>query len=336
MSSPLFSFILVNWNTKDLVLQCIRSIVDDCGTMSYEIIVTDNASADGSADAIEAAFPQVKVIRSTQNLGFAKGNNVAIEQCCGQYVVLVNTDVKIISGCMKILLEYMENNPNTGMVVPQVLNADGTIQISVRKEVTLLRTLFRVLWIDSVFTSLREYSHKKMESVDTAAGCFFMIQRDALEQVGLLDTDYFFYAEDRDYCKRLWDKKWRIVFYPKAQIYHYSGSSSKGKQVKYDLLMEVAGLQYWKKHHPRSFILFRILRIAFNCRRFISNFLVYILKKMMKQNNFYSNRSQGNIWAIKLLMNNVKAVPEEYSNLIEKQCGKLFAGIKKPQIVETK
>lgn len=133
----------------------------------------------------------MNVIRNPENSGFAKGNNIAIQEAKGEFIVLINTDVVIIPGCMKILHSYIISDPSTGMVVPQVLNRDRSIQTSLRREVSFLRLIFRILWIDTIFPSLVEYSHKKLESVDSASGCFFMLRRDALEQTGLLDT-YFY------------------------------------------------------------------------------------------------------------------------------------------------
>lgn len=325
MNRLTFSFILVNWNTKELTLQCIRSIIEDCNDkFSYEIIVTDNASTDGSADAIESTFPTVNVLRNPDNSGFARGNNIAIEQSKGEYVVLVNTDVIIIKGCMKTLYSYMMNHSETGMVVPRVLNRDGTIQSTIRKEVTLFRSVLRTVWLDALIPAFAEYSHKKLERVESAAGCFFMLKREVIEQVGLLDTDFFFYGEDRDYCKRLKHLNWYIMFIPNARIYHLNGSSSTGKQVKYEILMEVAALQYWKKHHLSSFETYLRLRLLYHAIRLVVNFILYrisfgCLSKVQNQPKYISN------WYVFLLLvRKFDRLPPEYSSMIQKQLKVIF------------
>ncbi|NLE05979.1 MAG: glycosyltransferase family 2 protein [Crenarchaeota archaeon] len=322
---PTLSFILVNWNTKDLTLQCIKSIYDDCcSVLAFEIIVTDNASNDGSADAIESEFPSVKVIRNKENSGFAKGNNIAIREAKGEFVVLVNTDVVIIPGCMKTLYTYMVNNSLAGMVVPQVLNEDGTIQCTLKKEVTLLRTLFRIFWIDSIIPYLQTYSYKKLEEVEVAGGCFFMIRKTALEQTGVLDEKFYFYGEDRDYCKRLRSNNWKIMFIPDARIYHFSAKSSKGNPVKYELLLEVAYLQYWKKHFSSSFQLYHSLKIAQHFIRLCVNFTLYCISPKSKSSARFKSNYEKNWNVLLLLFKKIEMLPKEYTSLFVKQYCDLF------------
>jgi GT2 family glycosyltransferase len=322
---PKFSFILVNWNTKDLTLQCIKSIFDDCcDDFSFEIIVTDNASSDGSADAIESEFPSVKVIRNKENSGFAKGNNMAIQEAKGEFIVLVNTDVVIVPGCMKTLYKYMVNNSFAGMVVPQVLNDDGTIQYTLKKEVTLLRTLYRILWIDSIIPYLQTYSYKRSEEVEGAGGCFFMIRKTALEQTGFLDEKFYFYGEDRDYCKRLRSNKWKIMFIPDARIYHFSSKSSKGNPLKYELLLEVANLQYWKKHFSSSLRLYYSLRIAYHLIRLCVNFTRYCFNLKSKSSTRLKTKYETNWNVLLLLFKKIEKLPKEYFLLFEKQYYDLF------------
>ena len=277
MNNPILSIILVNWNTRELVLQCIKSIYQDCKGLDIEIIVSDNASVDGSANAIEREFPAVKVLRNSENLGFAKGNNVGIKVSRGDYVCLVNTDVEIIPGCFSMLLHYMQSNSEAGIVAPQALYADKTLQITARKETAFINSLARIFWIDTLVPSLTWYSHKKLENVDVLAGCFWMIRREALEQVGLLDESFFFYGEDRDYCKRMRLAGWKIIYNPSAKIFHFEGGSSKVKPFHYYLQLEKAYLRYWEKYHSGlSVSLYYFLRIMYHTLRSISNMAAYV------------------------------------------------------------
>ena len=272
MKNPVFSIILVNWNTRELTLQCIRSVYQDCEGIDIEIIVSDNASTDSSADAIEKEFPEVRVLRNSGNLGFAKGNNVGIHESKGAYVCLVNTDVEIIPGCFTVLRDYMDRNPGVGIAAPQALYADKRVQITARKETGFLNSLARVFWIDTVIPSMSWYSHKKLEEVDILAGCFWMIRREALEQVGLLDETFFFYGEDRDYCKRMRLAGWKVVYNPSAKIFHYEGGSSKVRPFHYYIQLERAYLRYWEKYHSGlSVSLYYLVRIVYHALRCASN-----------------------------------------------------------------
>lgn len=279
MNKKLISIILVNWNTRDLTLQCIRSIINNNPDSNYEIIVSDNASSDGSAEAILSQYPDVKVLRNSENYGFAKGNNIAISHANGDYICLVNTDVEVCSNCLGTLLNYISSDPEIGLIGPKVLNGDGSLQITARKDISILNTIARILWIDTLFPGITFHTHKKIECVDVIAGCFWMIRKSALNQTGLLDENFFFYGEDRDYCKRMRQNGWKVVYHPGAQIYHYGGSSSAKKDpYKYYLLLENAYFQYWKKYnHPHTFVLYLILRVIYHFFRIFSNFFFFLL-----------------------------------------------------------
>lgn len=301
MIKPILSIILVNWNTRDLLLQCVHSIVRDCEGIETEIIVSDNASEDGSVDAVQREFPMVIVLRNRENLGFARGNNVAIKKCTGDYICLVNTDVEAITGCFRGLLNFMQNNPDIGLSAPQALYGNGKLQITARKEVGFVNTLARTLWIDSLVPSLSWYSHEKIEDVDVLAGCFWMIRREALEQVGLLDEKFFFYGEDRDYCKRMRLAGWRVVYNPNHKIYHYEGGSSKVRPFHYYLLLERAYLQYWQKYHKGfSQRLYFALRILYHGLRIITNAGAFLISFGKKQEN--KNKALRSWYCINMLL----------------------------------
>ncbi len=275
--NPEISFILVNWNTRDLTLQCIRSIVDDCRESAFEIIVADNASSDGSANAIETTYPNVRLLRNSENLGFARGNNEAIKSAMGDFVCLINTDVVIRPGCLPELLRYLRNHPDAGLIAPRVLNADGSVQITVAKEITLFNTLMRAFFLDNLFPSLTGYSQRRTEPVDTVMGCFWLIRLSVIRQIGLLDDAFFFYGEDRDYCRRIREAHWKIIYHPEASIYHFSGSSSKGSPYRYSLLLEKSRILYWKKYYgPVSFQAYMMLRVVYHLIRIVTNGIAFI------------------------------------------------------------
>lgn len=304
----LLSFVLVNWNTKTLLLQCIKSIREECIGLVVEILVSDNASTDGSVEAVEALkYPDVRVIKNSKNYGFAGGNNIAIREAKGDYICLVNTDVEVFPNCFNILLQYMERNKQAGIVGPRVLNGDNTLQISARKEIGLITSLVRTFWLDSLFPGMTSYSHKMTEEVDVLSGCFWMIRRAALDEVGLLDENFFFYGEDRDYCKRMWVKGWKVVYHPEAQIFHLEGgSSTKKNPYRYYLLLERAGMQYWAKHSGTSFSLYIAIRLLYNFFRCCSNGLAFLLLS----EDTYKVKMQRSWYSMHMLLQGKRADPD--------------------------
>lgn len=286
MESPTLSIIIVNWNTRELLLKCIRSIIDDCRGITTEIIISDNASTDGSADAVRRDFPDIKVINNSVNLGFAGGNNVGIKESRGAYICLVNSDVEIISGCFSGLLRYMKSNPLVGIAGPKAVYPDKQVQITARKEVGWLNSILQMLWFDKLFPSLTRYSQNIIEEVDILSGCFWMIKREALVEIGLLDENFFFYGEDRDYCKRMWLAGWKVIYNPEYLIIHHEGGSSKARPLQYYIQLEKAYIGFWKKYHSwLSNIFYYYFRVVYHTIRFTLTIAINICDVMNKRRN---------------------------------------------------
>lgn len=253
------SVIIVSWNTRELLLQCLRSLAA-AGNSPDEIVVVDNASRDSSAEAVEAAFPQVRVVRNRRNLGFAAANNIGIRQSTGDFLCLINSDVVIPKGCLVKMRRHMQARPEIGVLGPKILWPDGmTVQRSCMGYPTLWNMLCRAAGLDSFFPKARLFggflmtywSHDTLREVDVINGCFWMLRRSAMEEVGLLDENFFMYAEDIDWCKRFHDKGWKLVFYPEAEAIHYGGASSAAMPVRFYVEKQRANFQYWRKHHGR-------------------------------------------------------------------------------------
>jgi GT2 family glycosyltransferase len=251
--------VIVNWNTRDLTLQCLRSIYAQLDSFTSQIIVVDNASEDDSVQVIRGEFPSVAVIENEENLGFAKANNRGLRECSGRYVLLINSDVVLRDGCFAALHEYIGQHPKIGVLGPRILNGDLTIQESCKEFPTVWNTLCRALALDTAFPHLRLFSsqlmkywsHDDVRPVDILSGCFWMVRREALETVGPLDERFFMYAEDKDWCKRYWKAGWSIVYYPHAEAIHLAAASSSRDPVRFYLEMNRANLRYWKKHYGR-------------------------------------------------------------------------------------
>jgi GT2 family glycosyltransferase len=250
------SIVIVTWNTRDLLLQCIRTIQQTTREHSLEIIVVDNASVDGSVEAVRG-LSKVTVLCNEENKGFAAANNRGIHASNGKYICLVNSDVEVLEPCLDRMCNYMDENPKVGLLGPKVLNKDLTLQRSCAELPSVRNTLTQALVLDRVFPKIRwlrnrfmnDFSHDIERDVDVLSGCFIMARRDGLEQVGLLDERFFIYKEDVDWCKRFGDAGWAIRFFPEAKAIHYGGASSAVAPAKFLIEMEKANLQYWRKHH---------------------------------------------------------------------------------------
>jgi hypothetical protein len=256
---PLVSIIIVSWNAKDYLLKCLKSLTQTQGAAKMEIIVVDNASSDGSPEAVQREFPSVRLICTGSNLGFARANNIGMRASKGRYLGLINSDVEVLGDCISRLVDYCEHNPEAGMVGPRVIGGDRKLQRSCRGFPSVWNMFCRALALDALFPhvklftgyTLRYWPQDCTRTVDILTGCFWLARRQAVEQVGLLDESFFMYGEDMDWCKRFWGNGWKLVFVPSAEAVHYGGVSSSNAPVRFYIEKQRADLQYWQKHHSR-------------------------------------------------------------------------------------
>lgn len=254
------SFIIVSWNAKELLLGCIASIVASSAGISYEIIVIDNNSDDGSGQAVRELYPRVELVLLEDNLGFAKANNLGIARARGNYLCLVNSDVILLDDCTAKMLSFMSHHPDVGISGPLVLNADNSLQPTAGLKPTLASEFFRALFIDQLPVLRRLVFLKRRislmnydpVSVEFLAGCFWLVSRKALLSVGGLDESYFMYAEDIDWCARFCRGGWTPIYYRPARIIHLGGGSSRNAPIQYYLQMQRSMEKYWTKHYGLS------------------------------------------------------------------------------------
>jgi GT2 family glycosyltransferase len=251
------SVVIVAWNAKKYVELCLQSLVDAPPRRSMEVFVVDNASADGTLEMIETHFSWVKLIKSPENLGFSRGNNVAIRQTAGRYVALVNPDVIVLPDCLDALADFLDKNPKVGNVGPRVFNPDMTQQSTCRRFPTLWNNFCSASRLEGIFKGSRFFAgehmfyfpHDRTLSVDVIVGCFSMIRREALDQVGLLDEGLFMYGDDVDWCRRARNAGWDVVFYPSARAIHDRGKTTAPFPVHFAVAQQRSVLHYWTKHH---------------------------------------------------------------------------------------
>jgi len=252
------SIIIVSFNTKDLTLNCIRSIEEHIGaTIDFEIVVVDNNSRDGSQAALKslcAQKPNCRLIEADANLGFAKANNIGIKRATGKFVLLLNSDTYLIDNSMLDALEYLRKHEKIFGCGCTLLNADHSVGISYGA-FPELGTLCKEL-IFGCYGQFRAVVPKKrtaIYTIDFPCGAFFLIRRNLLDAVGLLDEGFFMYCEETDLAKRAWKAGYAVVYYGPATVVHLRGQSASPNVVKPLPGEETANLnktlyQSWKRY----------------------------------------------------------------------------------------
>jgi GT2 family glycosyltransferase len=252
------SIVIVSWNVRDLLRQCLRSIPSDLQTCKLEIIVVDNVSTDGSAEMVRTEFPDARLIVNTENRGFPAANNQGIAIAEGRYVLILNPDTEVVGDALAAMMAYADENPDVGAVGPQLLNEDGSVQSSRRRFPTLATALFESTWLQPCAPRrllaryyVQEQPNDATLDVDWVKGAALMARREAIEQVGPMDEGYFMYSEELDWCKRFKDAGWRVVYLPTAQVVHYGGKSSDQVVTSRHIHFQTSKVRYFRKHHGR-------------------------------------------------------------------------------------
>ncbi len=247
------SIVIISWNTRELLEQCLASIYTHPPSIPFETIVVDNGSRDGSAQAVRQNFPQARLIQNAENVGFARANNQAIEVCQGGLVLLLNPDTRVLPGALDAMIRFMDEHAQAGAIGSRVLNPDGTLQLSCYPAPTLSRELWRLLHLNR----LRPYGAYDMagwdvqhsREVDAVLGASLMVRRSVLDQVGALDPHYFFTGEEIDLCHRIRSAGWSIHWVPQAEIIHYGGQSSRQVAEQAFLHLYQGKVLYFRKRH---------------------------------------------------------------------------------------
>jgi len=281
------SIVIVSWNAKKYLGECLASLRSVSRNLSIETIVIDNGSTDGSPQLVRDQFPEVKVIENGCNLGFARGNNIGIKLATGKHICLINSDVNVPADCLPKMYQFMEQNPDIGLLGPQMLASDRHVARSGMRFPTVWNAFVRAFAVDSmlkpygVFGNLlmTDFGFDKNKDMDVLNGWFWMVRREAVDEVGLLDERFFMYCEDIDWCKRFHLAGWRVVFYSEAAAVHYGGASSSNHPIRFSVEMQRASVTYWTKYHGRVSLVFYLVAIGLNhAIRVIVWGLMYLIK----------------------------------------------------------
>lgn len=265
--SPDLSIIILNYNVKDLLLNCLDSIFKNKGKEDkWQIIVVDNASEDGSVEEVRKRYDDIEILENKENLGFAAGNNVGVKVASAPVILFLNPDTVVVNDAIQKSYQYLISNPDIGALTCRVELPDGNLDYSCHRGFpspwnsfayfTGLAKLFPNSPIFSGYTATY-LDIKKTHEIDCLTGAFLMIRKKAGEQIGWWDEDYFWNGEDIEFCYNLKEKGWKIYFYPEAKVIHYKGSSSKQDQSKAVSMgvnaMRIFYLKHYYKKYPPVF-----------------------------------------------------------------------------------
>lgn len=250
------SVIVVSWNTCALLRRSLQSLFADISGIEAEVFVVDNASRDGSAVMVAGEFPQARLIANSDNYGFAKANNQAMKEAKGRYVLLLNPDTEVQPGAIKHLIKFLDEHKEAGIVAPQLLNSDGSIQRSCRAFPTFAGMFFELIGMSKMFPNNKTFGHYKMLDfdhetlcqVDQPEGACLLLRREVIEQVGMLDEGYFMLFEEVDWCYRIKQAGWQIWFDPQAKVVHHYGQSIKQVKARMIISSHRGLYRYWSKH----------------------------------------------------------------------------------------
>ena len=298
------SIIIVNYNTKNCLRNCLNSVYETIHCIAFEIIIVDNASSDGSQGMVRTEFPQVHLIENERNLGFGAANNQALAIMDGRYALLLNTDTILKENAVSELFSFMENQLNAAMACGQLLNADGSKQNSIAPFPSTATLLFNMPLLEKIFPQKypsKRYDHKKPVEIDSGIGACLIVRRKAIEEVGLFDERYFFFFEETDWAWQMKKVGWKIFHVPTAYIYHFQGQSI-GHDIRSRTEFYRSRYQFFQKWKTNShfLLIFSILfiRLLINwLLASIANVLILGLNREMR--NKWITYSQLVFWHLK-------------------------------------
>ena len=234
------SVIVVSYNTRDILRQCLQHLFAKSGESELEVFVVDNASADGSADMVRQEFPQIQLIANQENLGFAAANNQAYARAGGEYILLLNPDAYLKQDAVINVRTFLENHPECGLCGGRLVNLDGELDPSARRFPNCIYKFLTISGISARFPdsdllngyNFGSFAHDRPMEVDWVPGTFTMYRREMLEQTGLFDERFYIYYEETDLCLNAKRAGWKVYFIPDAEVIHIGGACSKTRKDK--------------------------------------------------------------------------------------------------------
>lgn len=281
---PELSIIIVNFNDKPYLEECLSSIEENTQNLDFEILIVDNNSSDGSQEFIKQNYPNIKLITNEENVGFAKALNRGLRESKGEFFLFLNTDTVVYPNALSPLLKELKTNPGIGAIGPALLRGENAYQVSFGKSVSFASQIFQKYFLNP-FYKLRLKSSQKRKEVGWLSAACFMTRREILEDVDLFDENFFLYFEDIDLCYRIRKKGWNLLFLPQARVFHKGGTSTRLDKVSSRFEYRRSQLYFYQKHNSKvSLFLLRVY--------FVLNFGFIQLWGFLKGKNYRRNRER--------------------------------------------
>jgi GT2 family glycosyltransferase len=296
------SVIIVNWNTCDLLRQCLQSVRDHTLGSRFETIVIDNASTDKSVAMVRAEFPEVVLIENTENCGFAAANNQGIVVAKGRYVLLLNSDTIVLDRAIDKTIAFADRHSDSAAVGCRVLNTDLTLQPTCFMFPSVLNWFLFSSYLYRIFPKSRFFGREQMtwwqrdnaREVDVVTGCYMLLRKSAIDDVGKLDEQFFMYAEETDWCLRFRAKGWKNRFTPDAEIIHLGGASATKWGATRAKMTNRSFVRYMFKHWPKSHAVLGVWLIAlFYSTRLIGLLPARLLRPSEANQKIFDNHWLG-------------------------------------------
>lgn len=260
MASAPLDVLVVNYNTAGLLQPMFNALRQPSGAQPARYLVVDNASADNSLECLATVCPEALLLANKDNVGFGRANNQLVEHLQGKYALLLNTDAFVAPDTLQKTLDYMEAHPDCGVLGVRLVGRDGDLQPSCRFFPTPLNVFLSRTGLERFFPGVKrvddmEWDHASVRECDWVPGCYYLIRREVIDQVGLFDPLYFLYYEEVDHCKRVKQAGWKVVFYPHTTVVHIGGESAKSVDELNAASRQIPKLQiesellYFRKHH---------------------------------------------------------------------------------------
>lgn len=259
MSGRELSILIVSFNTRELTLRCVESVLRHGAAFDPEIVVVDNASSDGSAEALRERFPGIDVVAHGKNVGFAAGNNIGFRRCTGRFILLLNPDTEIYADTLQVTMDHIRRTPEAGVVACRSFRPDGTQQSTLIRVPTLGDVVINTFCPNFLMRRSRILGRaryvgidlEREQDVEVVAGVFMLLRREVYEQVGGMDEDFFVYGEEIEWCHRIGAAGWRLRYVPGAKILHHGGVSTSQFPAEMNISMARGQVLVIRKVHGR-------------------------------------------------------------------------------------
>ncbi|MBU0984792.1 MAG: glycosyltransferase family 2 protein [candidate division Zixibacteria bacterium] len=255
-ASPVISAIVIAYNGAAFLPSCLRTLLADLTGIESEVIVVDNGSSDGSADLVSRDYPDVQLIRNGENLGFTAAVNIGLKTARGSYLYILNQDLEFSPGSTRLLLDRLRREPEVGLIGPAFVDRNDTVMPSVRSFPTYRHVVYVATGLSRLLPTHREFSSWKMgwfdhqteRYVDQPMGAAMLVPRPVIDRVGLLDEQFPIFFSDVDFCKRIHDVGYRLLYYPAARVFHHVGGSTRRQPARMRVESHRSMYRYLRKY----------------------------------------------------------------------------------------